>query len=323
MHKEVIFPSDKICLSGTLTVPDSDVPLPCVIMVHGSGSQDRDGNISGFNTQIFKYIAEFLAEQGIASFRYDKRGCGKSEGNFNITGLSEIVDDACAAIDFVNSQVDVIHPKNVYLLGHSEGAVLAPEIASKRLNLAGIVMVCTSLRSFEEDGVKNAEILNRDLEKMVGIKGKLARLFLYSRDPLGMMTKLRQRVEKTTAKKTWVSFSWVSTKFYRETFNYDVKSFLKNTRHPILAIGGGKDFQCHPDDTILIAEISPSPTEAYIIDDMDHTLRLQKGEASILSYSTSCDLPIMQEVNERIYVWLCNQKANKSSNTDAVSCTDS
>ncbi|MFN3988172.1 MAG: alpha/beta hydrolase family protein [Rhodocyclaceae bacterium] len=190
MRTEVTFPSDEISLSGTLMVPKRDAALPCVIMVHGSGAQNRDGNISGFNTQIFKYIAEFLAEQGIASFRYDKRGCGKSEGDFNIAGLSEIVDDACAAIDFVSNQADVIYPKEVYLLGHSEGAVLAPEIASKRPSLAGIVMLCASLRSFEEDGVKNAEILNRDLEKMKGVKGKLARLFLYSRDPLRMMMKL-------------------------------------------------------------------------------------------------------------------------------------
>ena len=90
-------------------------------------------------------------------------------------------------------------------------------------------MLCASLRSFEEDGVKNAEVLNRDLSKMNGIKGKLARLFLYSKTPLETMIKLRRKVEKTKAKRIWVSFSRVSTKFYRETFNYDVKSFLKHT----------------------------------------------------------------------------------------------
>lgn len=108
MLTEVTFPSDSILLSGTLTVPKGNAPSACVIMVHGSGAQDRDGNISGFNTQIFRYIAEFLAEQGIASLRYDKRGCGKSEGNFTISGLSEIVDDACAAIDFISIQAGVI-----------------------------------------------------------------------------------------------------------------------------------------------------------------------------------------------------------------------
>ena len=74
----VTFPSDKICLSGTLTVPKGDSPLPCGIMVHGSGAQDRDGNISGFKTQIFKYIAEFLAKKGITMpILNDNRGVAK------------------------------------------------------------------------------------------------------------------------------------------------------------------------------------------------------------------------------------------------------
>jgi len=316
LHSEVTFPSDRIFLSGTLTVPKGDSPLSCVIMVHGSGAQDRDGNISGFNSQIFKYIAEFLADKGIASFRYDKRGCGKSEGNFKVAGLSEMVKDACAAIDFISEQTDAIDSNKIYLLGHSEGAVLAPEIASKKHNLAGILMLCASLRSFEEDGVKNAEVMNRDLNKMTGLKGILARMFLYTKDPLGTMTKLRHKVEKTKAKRMWISFSRVSTKFYRETFNYDVKSFLKNTKHPILAIGGSKDFQCHPDDTLLIPEISPSQADAYIVEGMDHMLRFQKEEPSILSYADSCSSPIMQEVNETVYAWISNQKANKQINQD-------
>jgi uncharacterized protein len=58
LHEEVTFRSDKLSLAGTLIVPENDIALPCVIMAHGSGAQDRDGNISGFNTKIFKTIAE-------------------------------------------------------------------------------------------------------------------------------------------------------------------------------------------------------------------------------------------------------------------------
>lgn len=313
---EVTFQSDKLLLSGTLIVPENDIPPPCVILIHGSGAQDRDGNISGFNTQIFKYIAEDLAQRGIASFRYDKRGCGQSEGNFKIAGLSEMVDDACAAVDFINNQISQIDPNKIYVLGHSEGAVLAPEIAARRKQLAGIVMLCASLRSFEEDGIKNAEVLNRDLDNMSGLKGKLARFFFYTQDPLKTMTTLRKKVEKTNAKRMWVSFTRVSTKFYRETFNYDVKSFLKDNRHPILAIGGQKDFQCHPDDTLLILDMSPSPTEAYVIEGMDHTLRYQQEAPSILSYAASCSAPILKEVHDRIYIWLSDQETNKLSRTE-------
>ncbi|QLE87806.1 lysophospholipase [Shewanella sp. Scap07] len=272
-------------------------------MVHGSGPQDRDGNISGFNMQIFKYITESLAEQGIASLRYDKRGCAKSGGNFKIAGLSEMVDDACAAIDFISEQPN-IDSRNIYLLGHSEGAVLAPEIASKRPSIGGILMLCASLRSFEEDGVKNAAVLNRDLDKLKGLKGMLLRWFFYTKDPLKTMTTLRRKVEKTKSNRMWVSFTRVSTKFYRETFNYDVKSFLKSTQHPILAIGGSKDFQCHPDDTLLIPQISPSLVEVHVIEGMDHTLRFQKHQPSMSSYTRSCASPIMDEVNQRIVEWI-------------------
>ncbi len=279
-------------------------------MVHGSGAQDRDGNISGFMVQIFKFIAEYLAENGIASLRYDKRGCGKSEGNFKVAGLSEMVDDACAAVDFVSRQ-SRIDNNNIYVLGHSEGAVLAPEICNKKPNIAGIVMLAASLRSFEEDGVKNAEVLNRDLNKMTGLKGKLARLFLYTKDPLNTMLKLRQKVEASKAERIWVSFVRVSVKFYRETFNYDVKSYLKQIKHPILAIGGSKDFQCHPDDTLLIKDISPGESEVHIIEGMDHMLRIQTGEPTLLSYKDSGKEPMVHEVKNLVSNWVKTQSKSR------------
>ena len=126
------------------------------------------------------------------------------------------------------------------------------------------------------------------------------------------MQKLRRKVETTKAKRIWVAFNRVSTKFYRETFNYDVKSFLQKNQHPILAIGGSKDFQCHPDDTLLIKEISPSQTETHIIEDMDHTLRLQREEATIISYASSCSGPIMPEVNEKVYAWIAQRKRERA-----------
>lgn len=108
------------------------------------------------------------------------------------------------------------------------------------------------------------------------------------------MQKLRRKIEKTKAKRIYLDFNRVSTKFYRETFNYGVKSFLKNNRHPILDIGVSKGFQRHPDATLLISEISPSQREAQIVAGMDHMLRLQNEAPSILSYASSCSSPIVQ-----------------------------
>ena len=148
---------------------------------------------------------------------------------------------------------------------------------------------------------------------MKGLKGKLARLFLYSKDPLKTMIKLREKVESTKAERIWVYFTRASTKFYKETFNYNVKSFLKQTKLPILAIGGGKDFQCHPDDTRLIPTVSTGDSETHIIEDMDHMLRLQEGDPSILSYRDSGKKPMVLEVKELISNWMNAHKSKKST----------
>lgn len=316
--EDVNFSSEGISLAGTLTVPQINSLCPCVIMVHGSGPQDRDGNISGFNSQIFASLAEFLAGKGIASLRYDKRGCGQSGGSFKTSGLSEMVTDACSAIDYVKQRTD-IDKSRLFVLGHSEGAVLSPEIGLKRPDLAGLIMLCASLRSFEEDGIKNAEVLNRDLEKMTGVKGWLARRLFHTKDPAKTMFNLRKKVEKTTAKTMWVSFSRVSTKFYRETFNYDVKTHLKANKLPILAIGGSKDFQCHPDDTLQIPSITTSETTVYIIENMDHTLRYQEAEPSLLSYRNTDKTTMMQEVKERVSHWIMGMHTTQSQLVDGRS----
>ena len=297
------FSSGTLSISGTLTTPSISQLPPCVVMIHGSGAQDRDGNISGFRVQIFKFIAEYLAENGIASLRYDKRGCGRSDGNYKVAGLSELVDDAGAAIGHISSHQN-IDTSQIYVLGHSEGAVLTPEICLRNPAVRGAILLCVSLRSFEEDGAKNAEILNRDLDKLTGLKGKLARLLFYTKDPMATMVAFRKKVENTKSNRVWVSFQRVSTKFYRDTFNYDVKSHLSQLERPILAIGGGKDFQCLAEDTRLIESIAPSAVDAHIFENMNHMMRNQKGEPSMLGYKASGKEPMLEQVNIQITRWV-------------------
>lgn len=306
IQEDINFKSQTLSLQGTLSLPNESGKFPCVVMVHGSGQQDRHGNINGFDTNIFKQLASELTKAGFATFCYDKRGAGKSEGDFTTAGLEEVTLDAHAAI-FAIAKHHQVQTDAIYLLGHSEGACLAPEIANRNEHVAGLIMLCASLRSFEEDGIKNAEVMNRDLDAISGLKGKLARLFLYTKDPVKTMQDLRSKVENTDKPTVRVGFSKVSTKFYRETFNYDVKSHLAVTTKPILAIGGEKDFQCHPDDTTLISQVTQAPVRTFIVENMDHTLRLQTGLPSIASYKQACKDDIMAEVSIQINAWLLAQ----------------
>lgn len=278
-------------------------PVPCVVMVHGSGPQNRDGNIRGFRTDILARIAEYLAAQGIASLRYDKRGCGRSEGQFGTAGLLELVGDAQAALDCAAAQPGICSER-LFVLGHSEGAVLCPEICAGSAITRGAIMLCASLRSLEEDLIKNAEVLNRDLQGLKGFRGWLARRLFHTRDPQAVVRALRRRVERSDRKRIWVSFQRVSTKFYRDTFDYDVRQHLAGLQKPILAIGGGKDFQCLPEDTLEIARRSAGPVTTLIIPEMNHMLRRQQGAPSMLDYKDQGDEPVLPEVLRTIAQWL-------------------
>lgn len=288
---------------------------PCVVMVHGSGPQDRDGNIKGFETQILRRLAEHLADHGIASLRYDKRGCGESQGRFDTAGLSDFVQDAHSAIDFVATGDDADF-ESVYVLGHSEGAVLSPEICLENSRAAGAVMLCASLRSLEEDLVRNARVLNDDLARRRGLRAVLARWLFHSKDPAAEVEALRRKVADTRKETIRVSFSRVSTKFYRETFEYDVKRHLSRLAKPILAIGGGKDFQCLAEDTRLIAEIAAGPVEVGIVENMNHMLRNQEGPPSMLGYKAQGEEPIAGDVSRLVVDWIHRRSAGRPGPAD-------
>ena len=114
-------PSDDVILSGTLTLPkDYTTATPAVVMISGSGLQNRDEEI--FGHKPFAVIADYLARNGIASFRYDDRGYGKSSGNGTTATTEDFARDARCALEYVRM---VENFNNVGLLGHSEGATVA------------------------------------------------------------------------------------------------------------------------------------------------------------------------------------------------------
>ena len=122
--KEIHFASGAIQIEGTILSPDSDGRFPAVLLVPGSGQVDRDENHRTIRINAFREIAEFLAKHNVATVRYDKRGVGSSGGNYRETGLHDNASDALAAIGYLKTRDD-IQPDRIFLLGPSEGAVIA------------------------------------------------------------------------------------------------------------------------------------------------------------------------------------------------------
>lgn len=144
---EVIIGSSPFELGGTLTLPVGEGPFPAVVIVHGSGPNDRDGSLAA--NKPYRDIAQGLASRGIAVLRYDKRTFVYREPVAGFTVDDEITDDAVAAAALLR-QTAGIDPERIYVLGHSQGAMFAPRIAEMDGELAGIIMMAGTPHPFDQ-----------------------------------------------------------------------------------------------------------------------------------------------------------------------------
>lgn len=138
--EEVKFKNHKhnIELAGTLTLPSSTGKYPAVVLISGSGPQDRDQTFMGHKT--FLVIADFLTQQGIAVLRFDDRGVGLSSGDFATATSADFAQDVSAAVDFLSSHNNIAK-NSIGLIGHSEGGLIAPIAASKDPDVAFIALL--------------------------------------------------------------------------------------------------------------------------------------------------------------------------------------
>lgn len=147
---EVQFNNDDTQLSGTLSFPEGDQEsYKAIILVSGSGPQNRDSDIFGFKP--FKLIADYFNSQGWAVLRYDDRGVGKSNGkSVNESTTADLAEDATEAYRYLRSRTD-IDKSRIGLLGHSEGGVVVPIVANKEPDVAFLILMAGF-------GVKGSEV---------------------------------------------------------------------------------------------------------------------------------------------------------------------
>jgi hypothetical protein len=150
-EREVTVGSGEWALPGTLTIPNENGPHSVVVLIHGSGPNDRDETIGP--NKVFKDVAWGLASQGIAVLRYEKRtrehGLKMSSQLETLTPKEEVTDDALAAVTLLKSTPE-IDPSRIYVLGHSLGGTLAPQIGKEDPDIAGLIILAGTSRPFED-----------------------------------------------------------------------------------------------------------------------------------------------------------------------------
>ncbi len=136
--EEVVYTKNGLQYGGTITIPQNGRKFPAIILITGSGQQDRDETI--FSHKPFAVLADALTRDGFVVLRVDDRGIGNSTGNFAASTSADFAKDVNASLDYLRSRPEV-NDKNIGLLGHSEGGMIAPMVASARKDVKFMILL--------------------------------------------------------------------------------------------------------------------------------------------------------------------------------------
>jgi dienelactone hydrolase len=221
-------------LPATLTVPAGQGPFPAIVLVHGSGPNDRDETVGG--TKVFKDLAEGLASRGVVVLRYEKRTRQYSAamaGLASFTVEEETVEDAVKGAALLRAQPEV-NPKRVFVLGHSLGGYLAPRIAEEDGKLAGLVVLAGAVRPMEDAVVDQAEYLGVSADNLKTVKAVAAKI-----------KSLEPGDEDSPPVMGAPVAYWLDLK------GYDPAALAKKLALPMLILQGERDFQVTMKDFAL------------------------------------------------------------------------
>lgn len=155
--EEVIYNGNGLQYGGTITIPPGNGTFPAVLLITGSGQQDRDETI--FDHKPFAVIADALTRDGFIVLRVDDRGIGNSTGNFSTSTTADFAKDVNASIEYLKTRHEV-NDKKIGLLGHSEGGMIAPMVASQRRDISFIVLLAApGVKIIDLMGEQNAAVM--------------------------------------------------------------------------------------------------------------------------------------------------------------------
>jgi uncharacterized protein len=268
--EEVLFvnPGAGVSLAGTLTIPQGEGEYPAVILISGSGPQDRNEELLGHRP--FLVLADHLTRNGIAVLRYDDRGIAKSTGEFNKATTLDLATDAEAAVSYLLTRRE-INKKEIGLIGHSEGGLIASMVAAENKKIRFIVLMAgPGLRGYElllkqEELLARANNVSEDLlTKSVMANKEAFDLILNTADDQLLVQKLDAYLKQqlaampATEKPAGVSDedlinqqrTQLTSPWFKFFLKYDPASMLQKVKCPVLALNGSKDLQVSPRENL-------------------------------------------------------------------------
>lgn len=234
--------SGDFVLPGTLSVPIGDGPFAAIILVHGSGPQDRDETVGP--NKPFRDLAWGLATQGIAVLRYEKRtreyGAQMAEILNQLTVREETIDDALAAVNLLREIPD-IDASRIFVLGHSLGGMLIPWIGSEADDIAGFVIMAGSTRRLED-------IILDQLDFLHNLDGVLSDEETLQLELIEAEVQLVKDLDPAATDQTQSMLVGAPLSYWLSLQDYDPAEAAQDLQEPILVMQGLRDYQVTIED---------------------------------------------------------------------------
>lgn len=259
-------PDKSIEFGATLTIPNGKGPFPAVVLISGSGAQDRESTLMGHQT--FTVLADHLSRNGVMVLRYDDRGVGQTTGEFRNATSADFAWDAGAAVDYLLQRKEA-DKKKLGLIGHSEGGMIAPILATSRKDIAFLVLLAAP-------GVPIMDLMAAQNEAVARASGipqpALAEIPSLFRQVTTLIINAQNNEDATLKTRTFLE-NWVKQKdpqvtellnlsrsegreeyikamveqlrspWFTYFINFDPTPYLKRLKGKVLALNGTKDIQ--------------------------------------------------------------------------------
>jgi pimeloyl-ACP methyl ester carboxylesterase len=312
----------KSTLAGTLTIPQGTGPFPAAVFVGGSGPTDRDETTAGHKP--FLVLADLLTRKGIAVLRYDKRGIAQSTGNYELATLDDLTSDVQAALNYLKARKEVDR-KRAGVLGHSEGGILAAQLAVRIGDLDWLVLLATPATSGERTLLRQSELIARTgglPEEQIARSQQFDRMAYAAvreeKSSAALEVRLKDLIEKSGLSASMppaaleAQIRLMTTPWFRQYLDFNPAPLLEQVKCPVLALSGDRDLQVDADETVPVLRqaYEKSGNKDFTVMEIEGVNHLfQKAQSGSPALYGAIEETIAPEVLNAIGGWLAKHTA--------------
>jgi uncharacterized protein len=283
-----------VTLAATITIPPGKGPFPGVVLITGSGPQDRDETLLGHKP--FLVLSDYLTRHGIVVLRADDRGTGKSTGVFATGTTADFATDTEAAVAYLKTRPEV-DGRKIGLIGHSEGGIIAPMIAARNNDVAFLVMMAGTGVPGDQVLVAQGEAIEiasgkpkEEAAKDAANQREMVNLVETDKDQPDLEKKLRERMSRQVPEaQIGMQIAQLTSPWFRYFLTYDPATALRKVTCPVLVLIGSLDKQVLPDQNLpairkALVEAGNKHFEIDELQGLNHLFQTAKT-GSLLEYA--------------------------------------